>query len=132
MTKKKIEVNITAPQGYWWENIFWGRDYGAANFDAKEFELFANQSDEDIKKACCDKNGRLKHVIRAEHFDLPTLETLCQTARAARTIAKLEDKSLKGILTAKSVLNYFNQPSSRTFLSFSKAQRKMRKRTPRL
>lgn len=119
---KKIKVSFSTPEGYFWEKIYWGRDYDIASFDAGKFEEFANQSEENIRESCCDQDGRLKHIIRAEHLNLATLKTLCETAKAARTIARLQDKSLKGILTSKSVMNYFNQPSSRTLLSFSTAE----------
>jgi len=107
--------------GFYWGNIYWGKNKKVAEFDAKKFKEFINQSPEEIKQACY-KEGRLNHIIRAEHFDLSFLETICETARAARKVAKLEDKSIKKLLSSKSVLNFFAQPSQRTFLSFSLAE----------
>ena len=103
------------------ESINWGNTEKIKNYNQSSFEKFISQSPQEIKAACY-KNGRLKHILRAEHFSLDFLRTICDTATAARRIAKLEDNFLKGLLRSKSILNYFSQPSSRTFLSFSTAE----------
>ncbi len=103
------------------EKIYWGESPAVEKYDKEKFESFRSKSPEEIRQAC-RKQGKLFHIISAEHFDLPFLEKIYETAHAARKIAKLEDKSLKRLLPSKSVLNYFNQPSSRTFLSFSTAE----------
>ena len=104
------------------EKIYWGESAPVAEYDKEKFRSFCRASPEEIQQACLDQQGKLVHIISAEHFDLSFLEQICDTAQAARNIATLEDKSLKGLLPSKSVLNYFNQPSSRTFLSFSMAE----------
>lgn len=104
------------------ENIYWGATDSIKNYNQRRFREFLDQTPKELYEACCDKKGRLKHIIRAEHFDLPFLEKICETANAARKIARLEDNFLKGLLRSKSILNYFQQPSSRTFLSFSTAE----------
>ncbi len=104
------------------DKINWGPSEGIARFNRGKFEEFATQSPAEIEAACRNEEGRLIHLLRAEHFDLPFLETICETTTAARRIAKLRDNSLKNLLKAYSVLNYFSQPSSRTFLSFSMAE----------
>ena len=106
--------------GFYWENIYWGRSKEVAEIDAAEFEKFANQSKEDIKLVCCNSEGELKHIIKAEHFDLNFLNRVCETAIAARKIAKVDGWWLQRLST-ESVLHYFNQPSQRTFLSFTRA-----------
>ncbi len=102
--------------------IYWGPTEEIANYNKTKFLEFLQQPPEKIKKACQDETGRLKHILRAEHFDLDTLNLICDTANAARRISKLEDNFIKNLLKAKSVLNYFQQSSSRTFFSFSAAQ----------
>src|SRR3989338_3966504 len=104
------------------DNIYWGNFDTIGKYDRSLFEDFAAQSTEEIRQACCDEQGKLVHLIKADHFDLSFLETICETAKAARKIAKVDFEFLKGLLKHKSVLNYFHQPSSRTFLSFSSAE----------
>ena len=106
------------------DNIFWGLSETVARYDQEQFRRFLSLPPDQIERACCDEKGRLKHIIRAEHFDREFLEKICQTANAARVIAKKEDNFLNGLLRSKSILNYFSQPSSRTFLSFSMAPKK--------
>ena len=103
------------------ENINWGSSTRIKHYNQHKFKEFISQHPERIKQACY-KDGRLTHILRAEHFDLPFLEKICETTNAARRIAKLENNYLKGVLRSKSILNYFHQPSSRTFLSFSTAE----------
>lgn len=104
------------------DKIYWGESPSIAKFDRDKFEEFLKQPPEEIKELCLDERRRLKHIIRAEHFDLPTLERICKTTKAARKVAKLQDRSMKAQLSDKAVLNYFAQPSTRTFLSFSTAE----------
>lgn len=104
------------------ESINWGATKELADYNRQQFEKFLEKTPEEIKRICHDENGRLKHILRSEHFNLEFLQTVCETANAARRISKLEDNYLKGLLRSKSILNYFSQPSSRTFLSFSTAE----------
>lgn len=104
------------------DKIAWGAAEEIAGYHQKRFEDFAAQSPEEIEQACHDEKGKLVHILRAEHFDLDFLRKICDTATAARRISKLEDNFLKGLLRGKSVLNYFEQPSSRTFNSFFNAE----------
>jgi len=104
------------------DNIQWGRSESVARYDQRKFAEFLGQSPEEIRKACCDDSGRLVHIISAEHFGLSFLEKICRTADAARKIAKSDDQFLQSLLRSKLVLNYFHQPSSRTFSSFSAAE----------
>jgi len=104
------------------KDINWGSTPDIATYNQQQFNKFRIQSSEEIKKHCYDPKGRIKHVLKAEHFDLEFLRTICDTATAARRINKLSNAPLKSFLRSKSILNYFNQPSSRTFLSFSMAE----------
>ncbi|MBI2668956.1 hypothetical protein HYX14_03880 [Candidatus Woesearchaeota archaeon] len=103
------------------DRISWGNSKEVADFDQAQFAKFRDLPDEEIKNACM-KDGRLFHIIRAEHFDRGFLETIYQTAHATRKMAKVDPQWLANLLPYKSILNYFNQPSSRTFLSFSMAE----------
>ena len=107
------------------DKIYWGASPTAAEYDKEKFLAFCSQSPQKIKEACQAGDGRLKHIISAEHFDISFLETICTTAQAARKIHKTYPGFLKGLLPYKSVVNYFKQPSSRTFLSFSSAEAKL-------
>jgi aspartate carbamoyltransferase catalytic subunit len=103
-------------------NIPWGFSSQIAEYDFAQFNNFLALSKEKLQRRCTDDNGRLKHIIKAEHFDLNFLETICETALAAKKIDKLRDNYLKGLLRSESVLNYFSQESSRTLNSFSTAE----------
>jgi len=65
------------------------------------------------------------HVLFAQQFDRESLELLCRVAEKARLIHKNRDKGrrfLKRLLFGTHALNFFSQPSTRTFLSFQTAQ----------
>ncbi|MBU0456758.1 MAG: hypothetical protein ABH824_07360 [Nanoarchaeota archaeon] len=104
------------------ENIVFGPTEEIAQYHRKKIEEFLEQSPAEIEKACRNEEGKLVHILKAEHFDLEFLEKICETANAARKISKLEDNFLKGLLRGKSIMNYFEQPSSRTFNSFTNAE----------
>lgn len=106
-------------------DIYWGKVPSIAEFHKKKFLQFCEQGDQTLKQACLDEDGRLKHIIRAEHFDLDFLKTIRDTANAARRISKVDPNFLKALLRHVSILNFFAQPSSRTFLSFSRAESKI-------
>ena len=91
------------------DKIYWGASPTAAEYDKKKFLAFCSQSPQKIKEACQAGDGRLKHIISAEHFDISFLETICTTAQAARKIHKTYPGFLKGLLPYKSVVNYFKQ-----------------------
>ncbi|MBI4152121.1 hypothetical protein HY495_00285 [Candidatus Woesearchaeota archaeon] len=107
------------------DKIYWGADAGLAAYHRSRFEEFLTAGPEAFEKACRDENGRLKHIVSAEHFSLDLLKTIRDTTNAARRISKMDPDFLKGLLRHKSVLNYFPQPSTRTFLSFSRAESKL-------
>lgn len=75
------------------------------------------------KVTLLNKNEKLFHVIFAEQFDRELLETLCRLATKLRTIAKSVSgvHFLRSLLSHKSAMLYFTQPSTRTFLSFVRA-----------
>jgi aspartate carbamoyltransferase catalytic subunit len=104
------------------KSIYWGTSKEISNFDRRKFRKFLSLPPEKIEESCKDDNGRLIHIIRAEHFELDFLEKICDTADAARRVDQLEDRAMKRLLSSKSVLNYFKQPSTRTFFSFSLAE----------
>ena len=83
---------------------------------------------EDSDKITFLNNSRTKnpyHVLFAQQFDRRILDLLCQVAEKARAINKDRIKGrkfLKNLLHGTYALNFFSQPSSRTFLSFETAQ----------
>ncbi len=69
--------------------------------------------------------GNPFHVLFAQQFNRENLDLLCQIAERARTINKNKQegvKFLRKLLSGTHALNFFYQPSSRTFLSFETAQ----------
>jgi len=86
-----------------------------AAMEEKDKIIFLNNS----------QTGHPFHVLFSQQFNRNSLELLCQVADRARLINKnkLEGVDfLKGLLAGTHALNFFNQPSTRTFLSFETAQ----------
>jgi aspartate carbamoyltransferase catalytic subunit len=104
------------------DSINWGPTDEILKFHKSKFEEFASQSEKEIENACKNDDGKLVHILRAEHFDLGFLERICETANAARRIAKPQSTFLKNLLRGKTAWNYFEQPSSRTYESFFNAE----------
>lgn len=69
------------------------------------------------------REGRLFDVVYAQQFDRALIETIYKITNGLRQIAKSKDglMYLQSILGHKRAMLYFNQPSSRTFLSFQNA-----------
>jgi aspartate carbamoyltransferase catalytic subunit len=65
-----------------------------------------------------------RHVLVAEQFDRAALDHLCAVAEAARGLHRSRpgQLALGQLLEVRMALNFFAQPSSRTFLSFNTAQ----------
>ncbi|NQV00991.1 MAG: aspartate carbamoyltransferase [Parcubacteria group bacterium] len=71
------------------------------------------------------KTGNPFHVLFSQQFDRRGLDLLCQVAERARIIHKNRTRGrrfLKDLLSGTYALNFFHQPSTRTFLSFQTAQ----------
>ncbi len=101
--------------------IYWGDYESVSKVDKAHFEDFKRQSPREIEEACRDQDGRLQHIINAEHFDLDFLTTLCDTAKAARRIDDGNREFLGKLLRGRGSINFFKQPSSRTWSSFTRA-----------
>ncbi len=63
-------------------------------------------------------------VLYAQQFDREQLDYLCELSDACRKLRKSKDGAdfMATLLSDKTALNFFVQPSSRTFLSFNMAQ----------
>ncbi len=72
------------------------------------------------KGKCFFHRGKLYHTIFAQQFDREQLEGLSELATRIRQIAKSRAGMdfLQGLLSHKRAMLYFQQPSTRTFLSF--------------
>jgi len=66
------------------------------------------------------KNEKIYHVIFAEQFNRDVIDRLCRIADVLRKIAQTREGQdfLRSLLAHKSVMLYFTQPSTRTYLSF--------------
>tara|TARA_Y100000310_G_scaffold295459_1_gene326790 strand:- start:5519 stop:6661 length:1143 start_codon:yes stop_codon:yes gene_type:complete len=106
-------------------NIPWGFSETVFLYDSANFQDFLNLSESELKDICTGPGGRLKHIIKSGHFNIEFLSTICETAYAAKRIDRLEDNFLKSLLQHQSVLNYFQQASTRTLNSFSGAQARL-------
>jgi len=92
--------------------ISW-RDFSA--MEEKDRTVFLNNS----------KTNNPFHVLFSQQFNRKSLDLICKVADKARMIHKDRDngrKFLKSLLFGTYALNFFSQPSSRTFLSFETAQ----------
>jgi len=69
------------------------------------------------------KNNRLYDCLFAQQFDRELLDRLCKVADKLRKITKTNagDRFVANLLFDKRAILVFNQPSSRTFLSFQNA-----------
>jgi aspartate carbamoyltransferase catalytic subunit len=72
---------------------------------------------------------KVKHVghgsiLFAQQFDRADLDAYCTLADAARALHKTPEGALRmaALLRHRMALNFFVQPSSRTFMSFNTAQ----------
>jgi len=63
------------------------------------------------------------HILDPHQFDRALLDELCALTSRARSIAKTREgaRLLQTLLPHKRAMLYFNQPSTRTFMSFSNA-----------
>jgi len=116
------ESNKKGVRDFYYKDIFFGQNERSALVHAEHFDNFLAKNDRETKAICQDKNGRLKHIAREEHFDQEFVTTICETAHAARKIHKFpRNEYLNSLLNYKSGLNFFFQPSSRTAGSFFEA-----------
>jgi aspartate carbamoyltransferase catalytic subunit len=69
------------------------------------------------------KSDRIFDVIYAQQFDRQFLDYICKLADMIRQLAttKMGQQKLSSLLKHKRAMLYFNQPSTRTFLSFQNA-----------
>lgn len=69
------------------------------------------------------RNEKIFHLIFAEQFSRELLDRLCRLATTLRGIAKSKEglKFLNNLLSHKSCMLFFTQPSTRTYLSFVRA-----------
>ena len=89
------------------------------------WEEFSVMEDKEKVPFLNNPNSNPFHVLFAQQFNRENLELLCQVAEKARLINKDRDrgrKFLKSLLFGTYALNFFSQPSTRTFLSFQTAQ----------
>jgi len=75
------------------------------------------------KAECFNSGPRPFHVLMAQQFTRPLLEELGVMATRIRQIAKSKTGMdfLRGLLSHRTAMLYFSQPSTRTFLSFHSA-----------
>jgi aspartate carbamoyltransferase catalytic subunit len=73
-----------------------------------------------------DRAQHVKHdaILYAQQFDREGLDAHCHLADVCRTLHKTDEGAdfLASLLRHRTALNFFVQPSSRTFLSFNSAQ----------
>ncbi|MFH0920451.1 MAG: aspartate carbamoyltransferase, partial [Fibrobacterota bacterium] len=76
-----------------------------------------------LKAQCFNVDGRPFHVVLAQQFNRKLLVELGELATSVRQIAKTKAGMdfLQGLLSHKTAMLYFSQPSTRTFLSFHSA-----------
>jgi len=88
-------------------------------------DFFAMEETEKTLFLNNSKTNNPFHVLFSQQFDRKSLDLVCQVADKARLIHKDRKKGrkfLKSLLFGTYALNFFSQPSSRTFLSFETAQ----------
>jgi len=104
----------------WWPNIEIGRIAREISWKA-----FVAMEEKEKVPFLNSYKGSPFHVLFAQQFNRCNLDLLCQVAERARAIHKNREegrKFLKSLLFGTYALNFFSQPSTRTFLSFQTAQ----------
>lgn len=78
-----------------------------------------------------DPTGKLKHICYSQQFDREFLDHICNLTNTLRTNIKTLHglPRLSTLLFHKQAMLYFNQPSTRTFLSFQSACHKLGMKT---
>ena len=104
------------------DKISWGRSEFSQQVDQEKFKEFLNLGHEKLKEACQDKMGEPYHIVRSDYFDRKFLEKIYKLAKQIKNNFRGQPRWLNTLLSGTSALNYFHQPSSRTFLSFSCAE----------
>lgn len=96
----------------------------------KSWEQYRNKGWDDFSKMKIEdklplfsKDERVYDVLFAQQFDRKSLDYLCNVADKLRQITKTKegDRFVSDLLFDKRAILVFNQPSSRTFLSFQNA-----------
>ncbi|MEM3702729.1 MAG: hypothetical protein QXZ69_02615, partial [Candidatus Micrarchaeia archaeon] len=97
-------------------------DSNWAPFRNRSWDEFSRLKIED-KLPLFSKNGRVYDVLFSQQFDRESLDYLCSLADKLREITKTRegDRFVSDLLFDKRAILVFNQPSSRTFLSFQNA-----------
>lgn len=82
----------------------------------EEFSQLRSQE----KRVYFEREGKPFHIIMAQQFDRRFLDEICALTTKIRRISKsiTGARFLKNLLDTKRAMLYFNQPSTRTFLSF--------------
>ena len=104
------------------DKIFWGANEKAKSFIKKEFNEFLTRGDDHIKDLCLNKNGMPKHIVSSSHFNREFLDLIYNLTKSIKSFHRGNPTYISNLCSEYSVLNYFQQASSRTFLSFSMAQ----------
>ena len=104
------------------DKIFWGENKKTTNFIKNEFNEFLNQGDDQIKRLCLKENGLPKHIVSATHFSKIFLDHIYKLTKSIKSFHRGNPTYISNLCSEFSVLNYFQQASSRTFLSFSMSQ----------
>ncbi len=88
----------------------------------QQFEQFHQKSKEEMV-GIFNRDGRLFDMIFSQQFNRPILDHLINITNKLRIIAKNKEGYLflQSLLAHKRAMLYFDQPSSRTFLSFQNA-----------
>lgn len=103
------------------DKIFWGRSSICSEYEREHFQKFLTLSSDELKKICAGQTGEPFHLVRSEFFDIAFIDKIYHMAKLIKKNWKAQPQWMQSLLKGKSTLLYFNQPSSRTFLSFSSA-----------
>ncbi len=104
------------------ENIFWGENQETKTFVKKEFNEFLSGGESQIRDLCLREDGMPRHILSSTHFNKKFLDYIYTLTKSLKLFHRGNPKYVSNLCSDYSVLNYFQQSSSRTFLSFSMAQ----------
>ena len=104
------------------EKIFWGNNKSVERLNLQKFQEFIDLSSSEQMSFLQRDDGFPKHIISSAQFNKEFLEYIFKLSKSLKSLHRGNINYINSLCSGFSVLNYFQQPSSRTFLSFSTAQ----------
>ena len=104
------------------EKIFWGNNKSVEVLNLQKFQKFIDLPFSKKLNHLQREDGFPKHIVSSSQFNREFLEYIFKLSKSLKFLHRGNISYINSLCSGFSVLNYFQQPSSRTFLSFSMAE----------